>query len=218
MSSTDRIIIFCSIMAVCIVGIVAYRWSMAPIASLATPEEEIQVRNEPIQNEVKGIYLPVMGFGKKRVFLDAKASYSLSGVLVSKRKYHSGFMSDLSPYDYAVVWGDVPDMLKYLKFDQVVRFCLYEYKEGAPIDPNYVSTHMSNNHMIPSNKNIRRALGKARKGSEVKIDGYLVYVEAASMGGGTSKWLSSLNRFDTGNGACEIIYVTQLQIDNRIYR
>lgn len=126
-------------------------------------------------------------------------------------------MSWLSPYDYAIIWGKAPEYLPYLKFDQIVRFCLFEYKNGAPIDIEYLSAHMSNNHLIPSTLNLRRAFSTAKKKDLVSIDGFLVYVSSTDKQNRSSTWNSSLSRDDKGNGACEIIYVTRLRINDKVY-
>ena len=77
---------------------------------------------------------------------------------------------------------------------------------------------MANTHLIPASDNIRKAMRFARKGDTVKLDGYLVNVEALKDGTIKSTWHSSTSREDKGNGACEILYVKNLQIGDRIYR
>ena len=126
-------------------------------------------------------------------------------------------MSWLSPYDYAIIWGNAPSYLPYLKFDQIVRFCLFKLKSDSPVDATYLNSHMGNNHLIPATVNIRKALSKARKKDLVVIEGYLVSVLAKDRKNRIYTWKSSLSRDDKGNGACEIIYVTSLRIDERIY-
>ncbi|MDZ4181316.1 MAG: hypothetical protein U1B83_00460, partial [Candidatus Cloacimonadaceae bacterium] len=164
-----------------------------------------------------GIPLPVIEYGKKRVFLSAKAEYRIGGILVSKRRYTNGFMSDLSPWDYAMIWGDVPNFINHIKFDQIVRYCLFKYDPSQGIDVDYVSRHLSNNHLIPANKNIRKALKAGKKGMSVELSGYLVDVDAVLPGGGSQTWRSSMKRDDTAGGACEIIYVTRLRLGDRVY-
>ena len=152
-----------------------------------------------------------------KFFFTPQAKYKLSGLLVSTHRYVKGFWSKLSPWDYAVCWGNVPEMFPYVKFHQVSRFCLFRSNGNVPIDVSYILRHMSNNHMIPSNKNIRRALKHGRKGQKVEIEGYLVYVAANVKKHGSLNWNSSITRDDDGNGACEIIYVTKLRLDDKVY-
>ena len=68
--------------------------------------------------------------------------------------------------------------------------------------------HAANTHMIPEDDRIRDKIAKLRKGSLVKMIGYLV--EATNPRSATP-WRSSLTREDSGDGACEIFYVRSLQ-------
>ncbi|MFA7543011.1 MAG: hypothetical protein WCY84_01440 [Candidatus Cloacimonadaceae bacterium] len=159
-----------------------------------------------------------MQFGKEKYTLQPQAEYSISAYLVSKRSYHRGYMHRLSPWDYGLIWGEVPNQLEHLKFNQVVRFLLFKYKFGAPIDVEYIQRHLANTHLIPANQNIRRALRYARKGNTVRLEGYLVNVTGTKKGRATGTWQSSMSREDKGNGACEVMYVKTLQIENRLYK
>ncbi len=198
-----------------ITGFIAYEHFTAAEYSMAT--DEIETFFDPIQNDVSDVILPDMTFGKVTHSFVAKAEYIISGELVSSRRYRSGYMSDLSPWDYAIIWGVVPSLKEYLKFNQVVRYCLFSYKSDAPIDPEYILAHMSNNHLIPTTKNIRKALKKGRKGDKVVLEGYLVFVSSHSPKRGSSNWNSSLTRSDKSDGACEIIYLTKLRINDKVY-
>ena len=66
-------------------------------------------------------------------------------------------------------------------------------------------------HMIPADDSVARALKRVRVGDVVTLDGYLV--EADKPGGW--RWRSSLTRDDTGDGACEVVYVKDLAIGAR---
>jgi hypothetical protein len=172
---------------------------------------------DPVQMEDTTTTLPPLQIRGSRFYLDVKAQYKLSGILVGRHLYPRGLMKDLSPYDYAVAWGQVIEWLPHIRFSQANRYCFFKYKIPSPVNKAYLETHMSNNHMIPSTPNLRHALRTAKKHVPVQIEGYLVNVQAQLRRGRTGTWNSSLKREDTGNGACEIIYVTRLQIGDRIY-
>ncbi len=57
--------------------------------------------------------------------------------------------------------------------------------------------------MIPSNAATAAALARLRRGDRVRIDGWLVEAQAPD----GWHWRSSLRRDDTGQGACELVYV-----------
>ena len=64
-------------------------------------------------------------------------------------------------------------------------------------------------HLIPANNEVDRTMkSETRKGSIVQFSGYLVSISA--MDGW--RWKSSLTRKDTGSGACEVVWVKQMQV------
>jgi hypothetical protein len=215
MAVFDRLLI---LIAICIaIGIGGYLYInlSAPVPS-ESDGIPIDISRDPIQTP-DTTFLPPLLLRGTRYFFTVKASYSLSGMIVSTRRYPSGFMSILSPYDYATIWGKVPDYLSYIKFNQVVRYCLFSYDLASPVDKDYIQKHMANNHMIPATANLRKALKLAKKDDLVQIDGYLVYVMANMRKRGVATWNSSLTRDDGGAGACEIIYVQKLRINDKVY-
>jgi hypothetical protein len=71
-----------------------------------------------------------------------------------------------------------------------------------------VETHSANMHMIPANEDIAKQLTMIDEGDLVTLTGKLVNVSADD----GWRWNSSLTRSDTGQGACELIYVESLSI------
>jgi len=205
----------CGIIVV-LIGIVTYGVVNAPVYRTQSVAPDYLLN--PVQTKLEHPLNLTLPIGNETYGMAALAEYDISGYLVSKRRYRKGFMHDLSPWDYALAWGQVPSQMEYLKFDQIVRFCLFSYQPGAPVDPSYIYEHMANMHLIPATENIRKALRKGRKGSSINLKGYLVNVYRNSNMTGGSVWQSSMSRSDTGNGACEVMYVNSLQIDDRVYR
>lgn len=211
------IVLILALVALAITVRFVYVTITAPMALPADKEDPINLRQDPIQATADSVTLPTLVFGNKQFVLIPQAQYSIDGYLVSRKHYLRGLMKQLSPWDYALVWNDIPQHLKYLKFDQMVRFCLYHVKNGAPITPIEMERSFSNNHLIPATKNIRKALALAKKGDLIRLKGYLVNVTASQDGRILSHWNSSTNRTDRGNGACEIIYVNSLRINDLEY-
>lgn len=212
-------IIILSVCALLVVVSVAalLLWFNQAESSRAVQDDPINLSRDPIQDSSVREALPVLHFGKRMVVMNAKAKYTIDGQLVSKKRYLHGFMNELAPYDFALTWGDMPKHLNQIKFSQSSRFCLYKMKKNAKVDPKYVQNHMSNNHLIPASNNIKKAMRKARKGDLIRIEGHLVHVETSKAGRMISSWNSSVTREDTGDGACEIIYVTRLRIGDMVY-
>ena len=218
MRRTDFLILIACGILVVLGFIVVTSWLNQAVGFQAVEEFPQLAQAVPEQDNEDVMALPVLTFGKSIVRFETKAGYSIYGQLAAKKRYHKGLMSNVSPYDYALIWGDLPKMQDKIKFRQVVRYCLFNYEYGSGVDPAYVQLHMSNNHLIPATKNLRRALAKARKGDLIKIEGYLVDVVAYQDGRNISHWRTSTEREDIGEGACEIIYVTSLRINDTIYQ
>ncbi len=63
-------------------------------------------------------------------------------------------------------------------------------------------------HMVPADDFIASKLDDVVAGQVISLEGQLIKAEAAD----GWRWQSSLSREDTGASACELIYVTDLQI------
>ena len=61
-------------------------------------------------------------------------------------------------------------------------------------------------HMIPANAAVAATLADVQEGQRIRLSGQLVRVD----GDDGFTWSSSLSREDTGNGACELIWIEQL--------
>ena len=70
-----------------------------------------------------------------------------------------------------------------------------------------ISECISNNHLIPSDSKIEKLIKRIKKNDYVKLEGYLVSAEEID---GNFKVRSSTTRSDNGDGACELIYVTNV--------
>ena len=201
----DKILIALSVLIVIATAFYIYTTFTAPIDTKGDLTS-LDISNNPIQTAIDSLHLPPLSYGDATFHFHPRAGYVISGQLVSKRKYSSGFMHNLSPWDYALVWGGAIQQLDRIKFKQVVRFCLFTYNPDKPVDPRFIGEHMSNNHLIPSNK------------TSARLEGYLVDVAAMKGDQYAGEWNTSLVRSDDGNGACEIIYLTKVRIDDRVYQ
>jgi hypothetical protein len=73
------------------------------------------------------------------------------------------------------------------------------------------SDKFSNNHLLVDDEALKKLVRKTRRGDQVHISGYL---SKYSHDGGFSRGTST-TRLDSGNGACETIYVTGFEILKR---
>ncbi len=164
--------------------------------------------NEPILIEIRNGHFK----------LTPLTEYQLSGMVVGKETYSFDWESKISPIDLAIVWGKLAEdnYDRYITYRQSNRWYFYQYPPGSPFDNAYVVSHSSNNHIISANKNIYQTVKFVKKKNKVVLEGFLVNL-AGIYDGRNVTWNTSLSRADTGNGSCELFYVTKIRIDNKVY-
>lgn len=135
--------------------------------------------------------------------------FEVQGRVLSKRNYLGDERADISPMDMALGWGKMSDMsfLQQVEFRQNNRF-LYWHVNEFPMPRKELEASASNMHLIPEDENIAQQLKTIKKGQVVTLYGYLVDVKAPD----DFIWATSRSREDSGDGACEIIYVKNVKI------
>ncbi len=139
------------------------------------------------------------------------ADFSLTARVLSRADYRFDHAAALSPTDLAFGWGPMSDsgVLARLDISQSNRWYYYHWSTDAPpIPKDEIVRSSANMHMIPANDDVRRALRRVREGDLVHLEGQLI--EAHGKDG--SVWRSSMTRDDTGDGACEVVYVRKLVV------
>ena len=177
---------------------------------------------EPVQEDYTGREIFERKLSEGQVRIIPVATYRIGAVVMSKQKYSHGWGAEVAPFDLALVWGYLSHekikKLLTIKHD-TTRFAWIRIKgDDPPVTPEYVMSHGSNNHLIPANEMIRMALDKhVGVDDKVLLEGYLVNVEG-TFGGQPITLKTSLSRTDQDRGACEIIYVTSVQVWDKTYR
>ena len=172
--------------------------------------------SEPIQEDATGSVKIYAGDWKGEA--EFKASYEVDALVVHRKKYSGGPDGAFSPVDLALAWGRVAEYNKAIDFhwSQSGRWYMWrtnDLDDLIPVgDVENVDLNSANTHIIPANNEIKKKVLKIRRGDHVKLKGYLVYIEATNGRGETFTWHSSLSREDTGDGACEVFYVTEARI------
>ncbi len=179
----------------------------------------------PMQNKIKlpPIHLDFKDFNYEII---PDYSYEIYGLIVEQYKstnildvHHK--KDPVNTRDLCLVWGEniTNGSYKKVKYSHGEFTCFYRWNK--PLNPPFNSTSFSNNHLIPANIEVAKKINKPNIGDQVRVKGYLasykVYSKAGKeiTGRGTS-----ITREDSGNGACEVIYVTEIEVlksSNRIY-
>lgn len=137
------------------------------------------------------------------------AVYHIAGHVLGARSYEGepSPNSQHSPVDFGLAWGKAatPGIYNLLNCSQDHRFLNY-----APngLDESDYKTFTANVHIVPETDELKEELMKVVIGDKVRLGGYLVKI--TSEDGWT--WKSSTVRWDTGDGACEVLLVTDFEL------
>jgi len=150
-----------------------------------------------------------VSFDYKKFHLRPLAAFVIDARVLHRKTYRYDSQAALAPVDLAVGWGPMSDqeVLDRLTISQSARFYFYEYKNPPPIPKEEITAHSSNLHLIPSSDAIAAECKSLRTGELIHLSGLLVQ----ATGPGIGTWTSSTSRTDSGNGACELIWVEDLE-------
>ena len=170
----------------------------------------------PIQASAKGKITKKVG--NSSYVLTRVASYKISGRVVCVCHYYGATVFDnISPIDIGLSWGTLArnennKKVTWWTNDDRHLFCEYPDSNwvtkmggSAKIDSSF-----SNNHIICSDRKIEEKISTIREGDFVQLTGYLVNVVCDSDDGYIYEIKTSTTRNDIGDGACEILYVTDV--------
>lgn len=194
-------------------------------------QEPIQVKTEESPFETKR--------GEITYNIEPLYAYELYGLVVSYHDseswfdyYHKQWQDFINVRDICVIWGNniENEVYKQMEFSNGSFTCYPKFKRNSDSQwwSKYENSSLSNNHLLVfrnlknseitkepegrmsySNEEIFKIIKKAEKGDQVHLKGQLVEY---SHDGNSFKRGTSVTRTDTGNGACETIYVTDFEI------
>ena len=170
-------------------------------AGVVASQQPVQQR---IQNGSKQLAFSHNGYQ-----INPLEDFAIEARVLAAKNYTFDREADLAPVDLALGWGSMSDgaILKDIKISQSNRFYFWRV-ESFPIPRAEIETQSANMHMIPANAQIEKTLKSIRPGQVVKLTGYLIEAKADD----GWRWKSSLTRKDTGNGACEVVYVKSISV------
>lgn len=174
--------------------------SQAPVQTLEDVPEPFDVTRKDIVYTVTPLY-----------------SYELWGLVVSY--HHSASFVDIShrqwkdflnTKDVCVLWGRNVETGVYerMRFRNRDFTCYYRYPDRETGEL-FTENALANNHLLPADPLVAAAVKKARTGDQVRFKGWLV---SYGIKGSPYARRSSTVRNDRGNGACEVVYVTEFEV------
>lgn len=211
------------------------KYAFPKISSFDGPQ--IITVNDPVQINITNAKY-IKAYGEKDIYaLQPQAHYSISGMVVTKntnfwfRDIMRNQFDDICLMDLGIVWGDLAndrkELYKHWKFKShktLGQARQLEWRSKPPHNTpwtlGYVSSHISHTHLIPANYNVMGGLLRVKKNDIVKLDGYLVdiYTDKSELVARTSMSRTDTDPTSRGSGACEDMYVKQVQIGNKIYK
>lgn len=182
-------------------------------------ESKVNLNNIPAPIQTKSIGSTTKAINDGNAQINYIAEYKINGRVVDVERYYSKDVKDrLSSRDIALGWGvlSTKESKNKIKWSSTGNRYLSwkasdnEWCQNVGGESVIISSH-SNNHLIPSNNEIKRKIESINKGDYVQIEGYLVEVDWSNPEGDYIKWTTSTSRSDVGNDASEIIYVTGIK-------
>jgi hypothetical protein len=176
---------------------------------LAEPAQ-LPIQKLPLETTVNGV----------KYSIQPKFSYELYGLVVSLHDSdawwdlaHREWGDHINLVDLCVVWGENVrrDSYRAISFSNTQWECHWgTHSEEAW--KRFDQTAAANNHMVTDSPSVARALRNVRVGDEVRFRGYLVDYTTFKNGAAAGTRVSSTVRTDAGPGACEVVYVEDMDI------
>ena len=139
------------------------------------------------------------------------AGFAIEATVLGIERYRFGRETAVSPLDLALGWGPMADPAVYgaLDISQSGRWYHYRWgQDGPPLPLDAIIGNSSNMHMIPATQAVAEGLARLDAGGRVRLTGWLVDIESPE----GYRWKTSLRRDDSGDGACEIVYVCEVAV------
>jgi hypothetical protein len=158
----------------------------------------------PVQEDLRPAGEPIR---VRDCTLTPLARFRVTARVLGAMRYRFDREARLAPVDLALGWGPMSDnqVLEDLHIMQMARYYMWSGSE-LPLEPEQITANSANMHLIPADAGVRRTLLRIHRNDIVEFTGYLVSIRADD---GWS-WTSSLNRTDSGGGACEVVWVDSL--------
>nr|WP_315488740.1 hypothetical protein [uncultured Rhodoferax sp.] len=173
--------------------------------------------DEPVQLPVRQAAYTTTSHGVTYTVLPLFA-YELVGLVVSKHDaktwwdyLHREWNDNLNIVDLCVVWGSNVRSGSYadIHFSSGQFTCNFSTRSDAAYAA-FDQTAISNNHLLTDHPEIAKKLRTVRVGDQIRFRGHLA--EYAHQHGLDFRRGTSTVRTDTGNGACETVFIDSIEI------
>jgi len=172
--------------------------------------QQAAVGERPVDITVRGVTYAIR----------PRYSYDLYGLVVSMHdsdtwwdQAHREWNDHVNVVDLCVVWGANVrrDAYRAISFSNNEWECHWSTGSREAWQA-FDQSAVANNHMVTDDPHIARRMRDVRVGDQVRFRGYLVDYTTYKNGAAAGTRVSSTVRNDTGNGACEVVYVKDFEI------
>ena len=189
-----------AVLCVCVLAILARLAMRLPVSH----DAGILVAEAPLQTPPQSARLITHG----RYQLTPLADYSVRARVLGTERYRFDSIADLVPVDLALGWMQMSDsriLDRMHLFQNARRF--YYFMPGGLLSPETAKVSAANTHVIPADDDMLQALLALKEGDVVRLTGQLVEVTGPK----GFRMRSSLRRDDSGDGACEVLYIRSVE-------
>jgi hypothetical protein len=196
-------------------------WRIIPLPDVESLEPEVAIA--PIQEELGNEEMSDFEFDwdEKKFWAKPLFTYDLYGLVVSRNTYGSiidptnsgsqGRARDLCTVNGSTATSGV---YQQMQFHSQNYTCWASWGRNPEVSQKlFKGTDLENNHLVTDNPIFRRRINSVNRGDQIHIRGYLVtYGRWDNDGKKYTVRKSSLTRTDSGDGACETIFVTDFEV------
>lgn len=178
---------------------------------------DLALLKDPVQQETRA--KPFIVQADDYIYqITPRYEYELNGVVVSYHDadaiddvaHHKRWMDFLNLRDICVVWDQniTSQFYKKAHFHNDTWTCWTQW-EDRQTGELFNGTQLSNNHILSTDPYLNKQILSAEVGDQIRLSGILANYKNPSNGFYRK---TSTIRTDTGNGACETIYVTDFEV------
>jgi len=156
-----------------------------------------------------------VSFNDVEYLIEPEYEYDLTGMIVSYRHHdnnsrmHRLANDHLNMLDVCVVWGDnaAGAQLHKIEFWNGIFTC-NAFTRDMQAWESFDMNQLSNNHLLSDDEYIRDRVTDIQIGDQIRVRGYLASYSSPQGG----KRGTSTTRTDTGDGACETLFIERFEI------
>ena len=172
-----------------------------------------EIDREPAQTATRQSLFTVT-YNDTEYLVEPEYDYDITGMVVSYRHHDEDYsrmhrlaQDHLNMLDVCIIWGDnTRAMLHKIDFWNGLFTCNAQTRDRTAWE-SFDMAQLSNNHLLSDDDLIRERVRDVSVGDQIRVRGYLTsYTSPAGKRG------TSTTRTDSGDGACETVFIERFEI------